>query len=81
MSGAALVILVLVALFVSGTTVLIVTASGRLRAEIDRLFATFAQTEPTLTPLRVAVESERTLLMNRLEHLADPRSGPDADPR
>ena len=77
MSAPALAILVIVAGLLGITTVVILGTSSRLRDEIDQLFQVFARTEPTLTPVRVAVDSERDRLQERLARLGDPSSGTD----
>ena len=81
MSAPTLVVLVIVASLVGITTVVIVGTSARLRDEIDHLFRAFSRTEPTLVPVRVAVDSERDRLRERLARLSDPGSGTDADHR
>ncbi len=77
MSAPALIIFVIVAGLLGITTVVILGTSSRLRDEIDQLFQSFARTEPTLTPVRVAVDSERDRLHERLARLSDPSSGTD----
>ena len=67
----------IVASLLSITTVVILGTSSRLRDEIDQLFQAFARTEPSLNPVRVAVDSERDRLHGRLASLSDPGSGPD----
>ena len=77
MSAPALVIFVIVAGLLGITTVVILGTASRLRDEIDQLFQSFGRTEPTLTPIRVAVDSERDRLHERLARLSDPSSGTD----
>lgn len=77
MSAPALAIFVIVAGLLGIMTVVILGTSSRLRDEIDQLFQVFARTEPTLTPIRVAVDSERDRLHERLARLSDPSSGTD----
>ena len=81
MSAPALAILVIVAGLLGITTVVILGTSSRLRDEIDQLFQVFARTEPTLIPVRVAVDSERDRLQERLARLSDPSSGTDIQHR
>ena len=81
MSAPALVMLLIVAGLVGITTVVIVGTSARLRDEIDQLFRVFSRTEPTLVPIRIAVDSERDRLRERLARLSDPGSWTDASDR
>ena len=73
--------LLIVAGLVGITTVVIVGTSARLRDEIDQLFRVFSRTEPTLVPIRIAVDSERDRLRERLARLSDPGSWTDASDR